>query len=328
MATSIWFWIGFCAFLALMLALDLGVFHRKAHEVRFREALGWSVAWAALALAFNGWIWWSAGSAPAMEFLTGWLIEKSLSVDNIFVIATVFSYFAIPAQYQHRVLFWGVLGALAMRAVFIGAGAYVLERWHWIIYVFGGLLVLTGLKLALKDEAPFDGDRDPVVRFARRLIPLTTRYDGQKFWTRENGRRVATPLFLTLLLVEFTDLVFAVDSIPAIFAVTRDPFLVFTSNAFAILGLRSLYFVLADVMHRFAYLKYGLAAVLAFVGTKMMLMDFYKIPTAVSLLVVAAILGSAIGASWLRSRQGAGAEAGAVTEREAAAVGERAALPD
>ena len=308
MATSIWFWIGFTAFLLGMLALDLGVFHRKAHEVRLREAAIWSVVWVTLALLFNAGIYWYAGATPAMEFLTGYLIEKSLSVDNIFVIAMIFSYFAVPSMYQHRVLFWGILGALAMRGAFIAMGAYVLEQWHWVIYVFGAILLLTGVKMALREDKPFDGETNPVVRLARRLVPLTTRYDGQRFWTRENGRRVATPLFLVLLLVEFTDLVFAIDSIPAIFAVTRDPFLVFTSNAFAILGLRSMYFLLAGVMHRFVFLKYGLAAVLVFVGAKMMLLDVYKIPTSVSLGTVAAILGVSVLLSWWRSRKAEGAE--------------------
>jgi len=302
MAMSIWFWVAFAGFLAVMLALDLGVFHRKAHEVRLREAAIWSAVWVVLALLFNGLIYLWAGPVPAMEFLTGYLVEKSLSVDNIFVIAIVFSYFAVPAMHQHRVLFWGVLGALAMRAVFIGMGAWVLERWHWVIYVFGGILLVTGVKMALREEKPFDGERDPVVRAARRMIPLTSRYDGQRFWTKENGRWVATPLFLVLLLVEFTDVVFAIDSIPAIFAITLDPFIVFTSNAFAILGLRSMYFLLAGVMHRFVYLKYGLAAVLVFVGAKMMLLDVVKVPTVVSLATIAGLLAVSVGASWWRSR--------------------------
>jgi tellurite resistance protein TerC len=301
MATNIWFWVAFVVFLLGMLALDLGVFHRKAHEVGLREAAIWSAVWVALALLFNAGLYLFAGPVPAMEFLTGYLVEKSLSVDNIFVIAMVFSYFAVPAVYQHRVLFWGVLGALAMRAVFIGMGAWVLARWHWVIYVFGAILLVTGVKMALRDDKPFDGEQDPLVRLARRVIPLSPRYDGQRFWTVENGRKVATPLFLVLLIVEFTDLVFAVDSIPAIFAITLDPFLVFTSNAFAILGLRSMYFLLAGVMHRFVYLKYGLAAILVFVGAKMLLLDFYKIPTAVSLSVVGGILALSIAASWWRS---------------------------
>ena len=314
MATSIWFWVAFTTFLLSMLALDLGVFHRKAHEVRMREAAAWSAVWVALALLFNGWIYLFAGPTPAMEFLTGYLIEKSLSVDNIFVIAMIFSYFAVPSIYQHRVLFWGILGALLMRGVFIGVGAYVLEQWHWVIYVFGAILLVTGIKMAVREEKPFDGESNPVVRLARRVVPLTSRYDGQRFWTVENGRRVATPLFLVLLLVEFTDLVFAIDSIPAIFAITSDPFLVFTSNAFAILGLRSMYFLLAGVMHRFVYLKFGLAAVLVFVGAKMLLLDVYKIPTATSLGAVATILGTSIGLSWWHSRRPPAADVAAPSE--------------
>ena len=303
MATSIWFWVAFNAFVLLMLALDLGVFHRKAHEVKLKEAATWSAIWVAVALLFNAGLYFFVGRQPALEFLTGYLVEKSLAVDNIFVIAMIFSYFAVPAIYQHRVLFWGILGALVMRGGFIAMGAYALERWHWIIYLFGGLLLLTGIKMALKkDDDHFDGEKNPVVRFARRFIPLTPRYDGQKFWTVENGKRVATPLFLVLLLVEVSDLVFAIDSIPAIFAITKDPFLVYTSNVFAILGLRSMYFLLAGVMHKFVYLKYGLAGVLVFVGAKMMLIDLYKIPTVVSLGVIATLIGGSIALSFWKTR--------------------------
>lgn len=303
MATSIWFWVAFNAFVLAMLALDLGVFHRKAHEVRFREAAIWSAVWVAVAMTFNAGLYFFVGKQPALEFLTGYLVEKSLAVDNIFVIAMIFSYFAVPAIYQHRVLFWGILGALVMRGGFIAAGAYALERWHWIIYVFGGLLLVTGIKMALKkDDDHFDGEKNPVVRFARRFLPLTPRYHGQSFWTVENGKRLATPLFLVLLLVEVTDLVFAIDSIPAIFAITKDPFLVYTSNVFAILGLRSMYFLLAGVMHKFVYLKYGLAGVLVFVGAKMMLIDVFKVPTAVSLGVIALLIGGSIGASFYATR--------------------------
>ena len=304
MATNIWFWVGFNAFVLLMLALDLGVFHRKAHEVKLREAATWSAIWVAVAMVFNAGIYFLVGRQPALEFLTGYLVEKSLAVDNIFVIAMIFSYFAVPSIYQHRVLFWGILGALVMRGAFIAMGAYALERWHWIIYVFGALLLLTGIKMALKkDDDHFDGEKNPVVRFARRFIPMTHRYDGQKFWTVENGRRVATPLFLVLLLVEVSDLVFAIDSIPAIFAITKDPFLVYTSNVFAILGLRSMYFLLAGVMHKFVYLKYGLSGVLVFVGAKMMLIDVYKIPTAVSLGVIATLIGGSIAVSFWAARK-------------------------
>jgi tellurite resistance protein TerC len=311
-ATSIWFWVGFNALVLLILALDLGVFHRKAHEVKLKEAAAWSAVWVAVALLFNLLIYWWAGPQAGLEFLTGYLVEKSLAVDNIFVIAMIFSYFAVPAIYQHRVLFWGILGALVMRGAFIAAGAYALERWHWVIYVFGGILLLTGIKMALrKDDEAFDPERNPVVKFARRFIPLTNRYDGQKFWTVENGKRVATPLFLVLLLVEVTDLVFAVDSIPAIFAITKDPFLVYTSNVFAILGLRSMYFLLAGIVHKFVYLKYGLSLVLVFVGAKMLLLDIYKVPTAVSLGVITTLIGGSILASLWADRRGGGSGAGA-----------------
>jgi tellurite resistance protein TerC len=293
---TIWFWISFNAFVLAMLALDLFVVHKDAHEVSVREAGIWSTIWVALALAFNAGLYWLWGSEPALAFLTGYLIEKSLSVDNIFVFVMLFTYFAVPAKYQHRVLFWGVLGALVMRGLFIAAGAFVLERFHWVIYLFGAILIVTGIKMARRIDA-YDPSQNPLLRLARRWLPLTPRYDGQKFWTIEDGRRVATPLFLVLLLVEFADLVFAIDSIPAIFAVTREPFLVYTANVFAILGLRSMYFLLAGVVDRFVYLKYGLAAVLVFVGAKMMLVDVYTVPIALSLGVIAAALAIAIVAS-------------------------------
>ena len=299
MEITIWFWLGFNAFVLAMLALDLGVFHRHAHVVSLREAGAWSAVWVALALLFNLGLYVAWGSEPALQFLTGYLIEKSLSVDNIFVFVMLFSYFAVPARYQHRVLFWGILGALVMRGLFIWAGAFVLQQFHWVIYVFGGILVLTGIKMARRLEA-YDPSRNPLLKLARRVLPLTDRYHGQRFWVREGARWVATPLFLVLLLVEMTDLVFAIDSIPAIFAVTQEPFLVYTANVFAILGLRSMYFLLAGVVHRFVYLKYGLAAVLVFVGAKMLLVDLYKIPTAVSLGVVASVIGLSIAWSLLR----------------------------
>lgn len=300
MATSIWFWVAFNGFVLAMLALDLGVFHRKAHEVRLREAALWSGIWVSVALLFNAAIWMFAGRQPALEFLTGYLVEKSLAVDNIFVIALIFSYFAVPRLYQHRVLFWGILGALVMRGGFIAAGAYALERWHWVIYLFGGILLLTGIKLAVRKDEGFDPAANPVLRFVRRLIPVSAEYDGQRFFTRENGRRMATPLLMALVMVEVTDLVFAVDSIPAIFAVTKDPFLVYTSNVMAILGLRSMYFLLAGVVHRFVYLKTGLAMVLVFVGTKMLAADLVKVPVLVSLAVIAALIGGSIAFSLLR----------------------------
>jgi tellurite resistance protein TerC len=297
---TLWFWIGFNVFVLAMLALDLGVFHRTAHAVSLREAGLWSGIWVALAMAFNAFIylWW--GSEPALQFLTGYLIEKSLSVDNIFVFVMLFSYFAIPAQYQHRVLFWGILGALLMRGAFIAAGSYVLQQFHWVIYLFGGLLLITGIKMARRVEA-YDPARNPVLRLARRVLPLTDRLDGQRFWVKEAGRWVATPLFLVLLLVEVSDLVFAIDSIPAIFAVTQEPFLVYTANVFAILGLRSMYFLLAGVVHRFVYLKYGLAAVLVFVGAKMMLVDVYKVPVTASLAVIAGCIGVSVALSLWRA---------------------------
>ncbi len=303
MNVSIWMWIGFNAFVLLLLALDLGVFHRKAHEVSIKEATVWSVIWVTLAMAFNGWIWYTWGSGPALEFLTGYLIEKSLSIDNIFVFVMLFGYFAVPKQYEHRVLFWGILGALVMRGIFIGVGAYVLEQFHWVLYVFGAILILTGYKMLRRQES-HSPENNPVLRWLRRVVPLADRYHGQAFWIREGGRWVATPLFLVLVMVELTDLVFAIDSIPAIFAVTREPFLVYTCNVFAILGLRSMYFLLAGVVHRFVYLKYGLAAVLLFVGVKMMIIDLCKIPTAVSLAIVLGTIATSIAASLIKTRRG------------------------
>ena len=301
--TSLWLWAGFNVFVLAMLAIDLGVFHRQAHVVSLREASIWSAVWIGLALLFNLGVWKFLGPQPGVEFLTGYLIEKSLSVDNIFVIALLFAYFKVPDQYQHRVLFWGILGALVMRAAFILAGAALLERFHWIIYLFGAFLVLTGIKMAFAPEQGLEPEKNPIVRLVRRLMPVTSDFRGSSFFVRENGRRAATPLFLVLVMVEFTDLVFAVDSIPAIFAVTRDPFLVYTSNVFAILGLRSLYFLLAGVMHKFEYLKLGLAAILVFVGAKMALVDWVKIPAGISLGVIAAILAVAVAASLLKARR-------------------------
>lgn len=298
MATNLWFWIGFLVFVLAMLALDLGVFHRKAHEISVREAAAWSATWIALALLFAGGIYLYAGHVPATEFLTGYLIEKSLSVDNIFVIAMIFSYFAVPMRLQHRVLFWGILGALAMRGLFIALGAFLIATFHWIMYVFGALLLVTGIRMAMREEKPFDGEHNPVIRLARKVIPLTPEYHGEHFFVRDGARRLATPLFLALLLVEVTDILFAVDSIPAIFAVTSDTFLVFTSNVFAILGLRSLYFLLAGMVTRFHLLRYGLAAILVLVGAKMALATVIEIPSLVSLIAIAVILTISVVASW------------------------------
>lgn len=304
MTVSPWLWIGFNAFILLMLALDLGVFHRKAHVVTLKEAGAWTATWIALALVFNLGVWHFLGPQKALEFLTGYVIEYSLSVDNMFVFALLFSYFAVPPLYQHKVLFWGILGALAMRAVMILLGAALITKFAWIIYVFGGFLVLTGLKMVFKREEEIHPERNPLVRWFRRFMPVTDGYRGDRFFVRENGLRMATPLFIVLLLVECSDLVFAVDSVPAIFAVTKDPFIVYTSNAFAILGLRSLYFALAGVMDKFHYLKIGLGMVLTFVGVKMILGHSpWKIDTLVSLGVIVTILTCSVAASLLWPRK-------------------------
>jgi tellurite resistance protein TerC len=300
----LWIWVGFMVFVLAMLALDLGVFHRKAHVVSIKESLVWTTVWIVLALLFNAGVWHYAGAQKALEFFTGYLIEKSLSVDNIFVFALLFSYFAVPSKFQHRLLFWGILGALVMRAVMIGAGVALITKFAWIIYIFGAFLILTGIKMIVKREAEIHPERNPVVKWFKKLMPVTTDYRGDKFFVRENGIRMATPLFVVLLLVEFTDLIFAVDSIPAIFAVTTDPFIVYTSNVFAILGLRSLYFALAGVMDKFHYLKIGLGVVLAFVGVKMLLAHSpYKIDTLISLGVIVTVLTVSVVASLVRPRK-------------------------
>ena len=296
-------WIGFNILVLAMLALDLGVFHRQAHEVKVKEALIWSAVWIALAMLFNAGIYFWRGSEVALEFFTGYLIEKTLSVDNIFVFILIFSYFSVPALYQHKVLFWGILGALLMRAILIAVGATLIAKFHWIIYVFGGFLIITGVKMALQKSTGIHPEKNPLVRLFKRFMPVANEYHGEKFFIKENGRRFATPLFIVLLMVEFTDLVFAVDSIPAIFAITKDPFIVYTSNVFAILGLRSLYFALAGVMGYFHYLKIGLALVLVFVGAKMMVVDIYKIPIGLSLSVVGGILLLSVLASLIWPRR-------------------------
>lgn len=292
-------WVGFNLFVLGMLALDLGVFHRKSHVVGVKEALVWSGVWVTLALLFNLGVYFWQGGEVALQFLTGYLIEKSLSVDNIFIFVMIFSAFSVPALYQHKLLFWGVLGALVMRAALIAAGATLLARFHWIIYVFGGFLVFTGIKMFFQSEMAPDLAKSPAIRLVRRLVPVTDTYRGDRFWTRENGRLWATPLFVALVVVEFTDLIFAVDSIPAIFAVTSDPFIVYTSNVFAIMGLRSLYFALASIIEKFHYLKIALALILTFVGVKMLIVEFYKIPIGLSLAVVATLLAGAVAASWM-----------------------------
>jgi TerC family integral membrane protein len=293
-------WIGFTVFVLGMLALDLGVFHRKPHAVGHREALIWTVVWVSLAVVFNLWIFLQSGSQHGLEFLTGYLIEYSLSIDNIFVFIIIFRYFAVPGASQHRALFWGILGALCMRALFILLGAALLQSFQWIIYIFGAFLIYTGYKMLNGHEVEVHPERNPVVRLFQRAIPITSHYEDSRMLVRKQGRWMATPLLLVLVVIEGTDLVFAVDSIPAIFAVTRDTFIVYTSNIFAILGLRSLYFLLAGAMARMQYLKLGLGAVLSFVGIKMLLSEFYKIPILFSLGVIAGLLGVAILASFLR----------------------------
>lgn len=312
MQESIWLWIGFNLFVLFMLALDLGVFHRKSHTVSTKEAITWSLVWISLSLVFNAIIYffWDSmvpnsqytNNEAALAFLTGYLIEKSLSVDNIFVFILIFSFFAVPAAYQHRVLFWGILGALVMRGILIGVGSALLKEFHWIIYIFGAFLVFTGIRMSMHHDEDIQPDKNPVVKFFRRFMPVTENFEEDKFFIRRAGKLFATPLFLILLIVESTDLIFAVDSIPAIFAVTLDPFIVYTSNVFAILGLRALYFLLANVMGKFQYLKFGLSAVLVFVGIKMVIVDFYKIPIGLSLGVIAGILTTSILASLWKSR--------------------------
>jgi tellurite resistance protein TerC len=295
-------WIIFSVFVLGMLALDLGVFNRKAHEVHYKEALAWSVVWVALSLIFNAWIYFEFGSQKALEFLTGYLIEKALSVDNIFVFVVLFASFAVPKIYQHRVLFWGVLGAIFMRAIFIGLGAALVSRFHWIMYVFGAILIYTGIKLMAEGEAEPHPEKNPIYKFARKLMPATPEYHGKHFVIVKDGRRYATPLLLVLIAIEATDVVFAVDSIPAIFAITTDPFIVYTSNIFAILGLRAMYFLLAGVIDKFHFLKYGLALVLLFVGVKMIIAEWVKIPILLSLGVIAFLLTASVIASVLWPR--------------------------
>jgi len=299
-------WVGFNIFILAMLALDLGVFHREAHAVSFREAIAWSIAWTVLAFVFNAGVWYWWGPTVGLQFLTGYLIERSLSIDNIFVFLLIFSYFRTPPQYQHRVLFWGILGALITRAIFIAVGVTLLHWLHWVIYVFGALLVLTGIKMALEKEKEIHPERNPVLRLARRLFRVTPDYRGGHFFVREQNLLLATPLFVVLLLIETSDVIFAVDSIPAIFAITLDPFIIYTSNVFAILGLRAMYFAISGVIPMFRYLHYGLAAVLIFIGAKMLLTEVYEIPITVSLLVVAGLLTASVLVSIIATRKEGG----------------------
>ncbi len=307
---SLWGWVGFNVVVLAILALDLGVLHKRSEKVSLKESATWSAVWVGLSLCFSFAIYQTMGKQAGLEFLTGYLIEYALSVDNIFVFVLIFSYFNVPEEYQHRVLFWGIIGALVLRGVMIVAGSVLVEQFAWTLYIFGAFLVFTGVKMALqKDNAPYNPERDPVLRLTRRLIPVTTEYHGDKFFIKDpdakgKTRWVATPLFIVLIIVDTTDVIFATDSIPAIFAVTRDPFIVYTSNICAVLGLRQLYFLLAAVVDKFVYLKLGLSLVLIFIGGKMLLEHFVQIPTLGSLGVVGAVLAASILASLRWPREG------------------------
>ncbi|GAB4355272.1 MAG: TerC family protein [Candidatus Abyssubacteria bacterium] len=303
MNNNLFVWIAFNIFVLMMLALDLGVFHRKAHVVTIKEALTWTGVWIALALLFNLGIYFVNGPERALSFLAGYLIEKSLSVDNIFVFLLIFSYFGVSPVHQHKVLFWGILGALVMRAIFIFAGVALMQRFHWIIYVFGPFLIITGIRMALQKEREIHPERNPVLRLCRRFMNITGDYVDSKFFVRIGGRLVVTPLFIVLLVVETTDVAFAVDSIPAILAITVDPFIVYSSNVFAILGLRALYFALSGLMQLFHFLHYGLSAILVFVGLKMLASGMVKIPIVLALGVIALILTLSVVASLVFPRK-------------------------
>ena len=295
-----WLWVGFSLFILIMLSLDLGLFNRKAHSIKYREAWIWSGVWVTLAMIFAGLVFYYLGKQRGLEFVTGYLIELSLSVDNLFVFLLIFSYFKVPARFQHRVLFWGVMGALIMRLTMIFIGAALIQRFHWIIYIFGAFLVYTGIKMFRQEEIDIHPDQNPIVRLVTRFLPISKSYDEEKFFTVQNGKRIGTLLLLVLIVVEVTDLVFAVDSIPAIFAITRDTFIVYTSNVFAILGLRSMYFLLAGVVEKFRYLRYGLAIVLTFIGIKMLIVAVgLHIPIWFSLAFVATVLLGSVAASLL-----------------------------
>lgn len=290
-------WIVFNLFVLAMLALDLGVFHRKSHEVGVKEALTWTGVWISLAMLFNLFVYYYFDKEKAFEFFTGYIIEKSLSIDNIFVIIMIFSYFKVPNAYQHKVLFWGILGALVMRVIFILTGMELIQQFHWLIYIFGGFLIITGIRMLTAGDSQFEPERNPLVKLARKIFPFTPTFEGDKFFVRRDAKLWATPLFLVVLIIEATDLIFAVDSIPAILAISDDSFIVYTSNVFAILGLRSLYFVLAGIEKYFQYLKYGLSAILIFVGIKMCIVDFYKVPVDLSLIIIGFVLTTAMVAS-------------------------------
>ncbi|MFZ3207253.1 MAG: TerC family protein [Geobacteraceae bacterium] len=287
-------WLGFASIIVIMFILDLGVFNRKSHAISFREALAWTLAWVSLAMAFNIWIWYAMGPTKALEFLTSYLIEESLSVDNLFVFIMIFSYFHISKTHQPKILKWGIIGALVLRAIFIVIGIGLIERFHWMIYIFGGILVITGVKMAFGGTEKIEPEKNLLVRLVRRFVPITKHVRDDRFFIKKGGIRAATPLFLTLLVVESSDLIFAIDSIPAVLAVTRDPFIVYTSNVFAIMGLRSLYYLLANVLEMFVFLKLGVSIILAFVGAKMLLSDIYPIPIPFSLGAIVGILAISI----------------------------------
>jgi tellurite resistance protein TerC len=315
LGTPTWMWAVFISLVLGLLALDLGVLHKNSKEIGIRESLLMSAFYIVIGLSFGGWIWYQSGQQPAMEYITGFVVEKSLAMDNIFIIAMIFSYFAIPRQYQHRVLLWGILGVIVLRGIMIAAGAAIVENFHWVLYLFAAFLVFTGLKMLFSsDHDENDLDNNRILKFLKRHLPLTNRLHGEKFFVKETDEKTGklktfvTPLFLALVMVEIADLIFAVDSIPAIFAITTDPFIVYTSNIFAILGLRALYFALAALIHRFAYLKYALAAVLVFVGSKIFVADMLglaKIPPAVSLGVTVAILVTGVVGSLFATRKDA-----------------------
>jgi tellurite resistance protein TerC len=303
MSESTILWGAFAIFVLGMLALDLGVFHRKAHAISVREALTWTLIWVVLAMLFNLFVYHYFDREKALEFFTAYLVEKSLSIDNIFVMIMIFSYFSVPDSYQHKVLFWGILGALVMRVIFIFAGIELIHKFHWLIYAFGAFLVITGVRMVTGEDKPMDPSANPLIKLVRRIFPVTESFVGDQFFIKREGRLWATPLFLVVVLIEGTDVIFAVDSIPAIISISDDPFIVYTSNVFAILGLRSLYFALAGIEKYFTYLKYGLAAILVFVGAKMCIADFYKIPVEVSLIVIAFLLAISMLASVIGKRK-------------------------
>jgi len=297
MSESAILWSGFSLFIIGMLALDLGVFHRKSHSVSVKEALTWTAVWITLSMLFNLFVYHYFGTEKALEFFTAYLVEKSLSVDNIFVMIMIFSYFSVPDSYQHKVLFWGIFGALVMRIIFIFAGIELIHKFHWLIYIFGGFLIITGVRMVISDDKPITPEKNPLVKLVRRIFPVTDTFEGDNFFVKRDHKLWATPLFIVVVLIEATDLIFAVDSIPAIIAISEDTFIVYTSNVFAILGLRSLYFALSGIEKYFTYLKHGLATILVFVGVKMCIADFYKIPVEISLIVISFLLAISMIAS-------------------------------